>query len=214
MHRKIPFLLFFYLTSCSDQSNESVNHVWQTMAARNNTHSQFRPLIYHAVVPPKWIRIDPDSTISILDTTQAICEYWIHEQDDKIRITIHTFPIHESIPRIPPIAQINRWKTQFDQLDSLDILITPQSHGGFTGLYFEATGIYQNMPNTMMGWSMQLATEFERKLSLHRSPLDSYKLADFTIKVVGTPSMIERYKPDITQFAKSFELMDELPLPL
>ncbi len=166
------------------------------------------------MVPVNWERIDADPALSLNDTMKAICEFSIHEEDSKIRVTIHTFPINDSTPRIPPIAQINRWKEQFDELNPLSVSIDTDSHGGYTGFCLKADGIYRNVQTTMLGWSMQLVPEYERKLGLQRNPLDQYKLADFTIKAIGKSDIVEKHKPDIIRFAQSFELIDELPPPL
>ena len=37
------------------------------------------------------------------------------------------------------------------------------------------------------------------------------KRADYTIKAVGLPALINQYRQEIIQFADSFELKDELP---
>lgn len=214
MRKKILFTLLIALTGCSSYPDTAVIHQWQEIAARNDANSLYRPLIYRAMVADNWERIDIDPAFSLSDTTKAVCEYWIQEGGSKIRVTIHTFPINDSSLRVPPTAQIARWKDQFEELNPLLTSISTESHGGFTGLCLEAEGIYQNAQTTMMGWSMQLALEFERPLSLHREPKDQYKLADFTIKAVGETKIVEKYKPDIKCFAQSFELIDELPPPI
>lgn len=208
---RLPGILLFFLGCSSVPEGTPAN--WQEISARNVANSLHRPAIYHAQVPVGWERIDPDPDHSLEDTTKPICEYLIHEGSIKARITIHTFPIVPSGPRIPPIAQINRWKSQFQELDPLSVCIYPESHGGFSGLGLTAEGVYQNEQVTMMAWSMVLAQEFVAKLELHGNALDRYKLADFTIKIVGNSKLIEINRVDIMRFFKSFELIDELPQP-
>lgn len=210
MKQIFALLAFFALSS----NQLEVSHTWQTFAARNLPDSLQRPIIYRAIVPSDWKRIDPNPELSIEDTTQAISEFWIIEDHSKVRITVHTFPINEFAPRIPARAQIQRWKDQFDELDPLSIVVLEESHGGFTGLFLEASGIYQNQRTSIKAWSMQLALEFEKKLSWKRNPLDVYKLADFTIKATGDSLMIEKYKSEIMRFGQSFELIEELPHPI
>ena len=174
-------------------------------------------MIYRALVPSQWIRKDPVEFESLADTTKAICEFYIRENGEsgaEIRLTIHTFPILKEEERIPPQAQIARWKRQFEDLDVLSTQILPESHGGFSGLYFEGTGTLKNQPAKMLGWSMQLAHLFTRELSLNEQPLDSYKRADYTIKATGPPDFIHQHRKAIRDFAGSFEFIDELPSPL
>lgn len=215
---QLPYLLslafFLGLTSCSNQMDKPSANYWQEIGARNQSHSTERPLIYRAMIPNEWQRIALDPSISLIDTMKPIDEYWIQDEESKIRLTIHTFPINASTPHIPPFAQIQRWKEQFEELNPLLTSISPESRGGYTGLFLEAEGLYQNEQTGMLGWSMQLAPEFERQLSLYHEPLDSYKLADFTIKALGTAALIKKHKRAIVQFAQSFELIEELPHPL
>lgn len=169
--------------------------------ARDDGQSLDRPLIYRALAPQNWIRLELDPASSIADSTKANCEFQIEEGEEKIRITCHTFPILEG-KRIPPQAQIARWKRQLENLDQLSVHVTPNSHGGFSGLFFEGEGNQVKV----LGWSMQLGEVYLRQLGLEKE-----KRADYTIKAVGPPSMIEKHRHEIIQFANSFELIDELP---
>lgn len=207
----------FFLTLVSGLIGCSTDHsprqsTQQFIAARDDGITPDRPLLYRATVPLSWIRKDPSH--SIVETTKENCEFCLFDGEDKIRITIHTFPISNHHPRIPPIAQIQRWKEQFDELDLHLTHLSAFGQGGFTGLFLEASGILNDKETTMMGWSMQLAPEYERQLSLHFNSLDSYKRADYTIKVVGPRRIMAIHRQTIKDFAKSFELIDELPHPL
>jgi len=62
----------------------------------------------------------------------------------------------------------------------------------------------------MIAWSMELANEHERQLHLSARKIDNYKLADYTIKVVGSPHLVDKHKNEIQKFAESFELIEEL----
>lgn len=207
------FALFFCLLNSSDKSLSLSSSTWQLLAGRDNGDSLERPVLYRALTPAHWIRCDSSVTESIADTTKAICEFYIQEDDRSIRLTIHTFPIVESHIRIPPQAQVARWKKQFEEIDCLANQILPDSHGGFSGLFFEGQGILQGTPHKVMGWSMQLASIYERQLNQENSPLDSRKRADYTIKANGPPDLINKHRADLLLFAHSFELIDELPSP-
>lgn len=212
MHWFFVFCLLLSLFGCTSQNNEQQTKNWNQIAARDNGQSALRPLIYRGITPDYW-EIKPSEN-SVADTMKAICEFCITESTGAVRITIHTFPISESHPRIPAAAQIHRWKEQFDELNILQTFVSSESHGGFSGLYFEGQGSIQQKDIKVLGWSMQLAPEYERSLSLLLNPLDQYKLSDYTIKVTGPPELVDKYSQDIKCFANSFELIDELPKPL
>jgi hypothetical protein len=207
-------LFLFVLTACNQDTSPLPASNWQLIAGRDEGQAAERPLLYRACVPSNWIRQDPSTSASIADTTKSICEFYIQEEGQNIRLTIHTFPIIQGHMRIPPQAQIARWKKQFEELDPLASHILPESHGGFSGLYFEGQGILQGSPTKVMGWSMQLASGYERQLSQGQQPLDRLKRADYTIKASGPPVLMDTHRAAIMAFARSFELIDELPSPL
>ncbi len=207
-------LILLVLSSCSQTTSSSPSSSWQMIAARDEGQPSSRAFIYRALVPSNWIRLDPSATESIADTTKSICEFYIQDHDQTIRVTIHTFPITQSQHRIPPQAQIARWKKQFDELDPLTTRVIPESHGGFSGLYFEGEGLLKGQPTKILGWSMQLANCYERQLHQEKQFLDSCKRADYTIKASGSPLFIDQHRLAILAFAHSFELIDELPSPL
>jgi hypothetical protein len=200
------FFLFFLLVSCSKET-PFIEGKWENFNAREEMENGERLALYRAKVPSAWTRIDPVPNESLLDTKKSICEFFIGED---VRLTIHTFPT-----KIPPLAQINRWKAQFQELDSLSTIILPRSLGGFIGFFFEGEGQYQDKRQKMMGWSMQLAPEYDQKLE-HRSHFLKNRLqrADYTIKVVGPVESVNRHRKTLLLFANSFELIDELPTPL
>lgn len=203
--------LLLILTSC-DQHTPSSN--WQLIAGRNFDTSLDRPMLYRALVPAQWIRQDPPANESLMDTTRSICEYYIRENQQTIRLTIHTFPVLPNSIRIPPQAQTARWKKQFDTLDPLATHSQADSHGGFCGLFFEGQGILHGELTKVMGWSMQLASCYDQQLCQSSQPVDCCKRADYTIKVSGPPAFMDQHRADILAFAQSFELIEELPSPL
>jgi hypothetical protein len=206
-------LTIYLLIGCNHNSSLS-SASWQLIAGRDDGQIFERPLLYRALVPTGWIRQDPPLHESIANTTKSICEFYIHEKDQSIRLTIHTFPIMQTQLRIPPQAQIARWKREFEELDLVLTHTQPESHGGFNGLFFEGQGILQGKPRKVMGWSMQLASVYERQLNQAKDPLERRKCADYTIKASGAPDLMDKHRIAIMAFAHSFELIDELPLPL
>lgn len=221
MSLKYILLLLLVITQLPIGCNKNLStpsSSWQQFAGRDNNgqsheHHLYRPLLYRALVPSHWTRQDPSPEESIIDTTKANCAFTIHENDQLIRLTIHTFPILQDTMRIPPQAQIARWKGQFEELDLVATHTIPDAHGGFSGLFFEGEGILHGNDTKVIGWSMQLAPVYERQLNQGRDPLDQYKRADYTIKANGPPDLMNKYRQEIMTFARSFELIDELPAP-
>lgn len=209
-------LIILTLTSCNQNTSivSPTSPHWERISGRNDAQSLERPILYQACVPTHWVRRDPPTDTSIFDTTQSICEFYIQENDQNIRLTIHTFPTIQGHPRIPPQAQIARWKEQLEPLDPLATNVIAESRGGFSGLYFQGEGIFEGKPTKVLGWSMQLASVYDRQLSLERDSFDRYKRADYTIKVIGPPDLINKHHLAIVEFAHSFELIQELPSPL
>jgi hypothetical protein len=208
------FILLVILMSCGKESTYSIlNSTWQEIAGRNDSGTLERPFVYRARIPSNWIRKDPPISESIEATTKAICEFYIEEENDKIRITIHNFPFQEFKMRIPPRAQVQRWEGQFDELDPTFTILNTSAHGGFTGLFLEAQGSLKGQPTKILGWSMQLAPEYASRLKIENS-LDKQISSDYTIKALGPPELINKHKKSISNFADSFELIQELQSPL
>ncbi|CAF23815.1 hypothetical protein [Candidatus Protochlamydia amoebophila] len=210
----ILFFLIFFCSCSRSTSHLPPSYFWQTFCACEEMKGQERILLYRALIPQSWIRQDPSLKDSLIDTTLSICEFYAKEGNDQARITIHTFPINERQLRIPPLAQIERWKKQFEDLDLLSVNVTTQSHGGFIGLCLEAEGTYQGQLQKMLAWSMHLSPEYDRQLNNRKDQL-KYRLmrADYTIKIVGPASLINKQRKAFFQFANSFELIEELPSP-
>lgn len=203
--------IFTILQSCSKESN-LITAPWQEIRGRDNGPNTERVVIYRAKAPSNWIAVD-SQTNSITDTTLPIGEWHIKENSDQIRITLHNFPTDQLSQRIAPIAQVERWQQQFDSLDPVQTTISPSSHGGFAGLYIEATGTLKGEPQSLLGWSMQLATQHYQQLSLTDSPAEKQRRADYTIKVLGPPDLMQKHRKAIIAFSNSFELIEEIPTP-
>jgi hypothetical protein len=139
-----------------------------------------------------------------------ICQFLIGEGAAALRLTIHSFPSDTMKDRIPPASQIARWRQQFDSLNPGESNVLPISSGGFTGFFFEGSGILQGQPATVLGWSMQMAPEQYQNLQ-NNTFEERQRRADYTLKVQGSSDIIQQNKEDIWLFASSFELIEEIP---
>jgi hypothetical protein len=223
MHIIITFALILLLTGCNNSSSiNQTSYKIREISARDDGVNKTRPTIYRAKIPSDWICKDPELNISLSDTTKSICELFIlnaNDNDQKIRITIHNFPSLNPDDRIPSTAQIARWKKQFSQLDPSSISIISQSFAGFSGQLFEGSGLLNGEEISIMAWSMQLAQEhysiLSLKLQLLQANIEKQKIAqmksDFTIKATGPKALMEKHRRDIFAFARSFELIEEIP---
>ncbi len=203
--------LLFLSTACSSSPSSLNSNEWQYFSGRNTEASLEKPLIYRARVPDSWQRTTPLSSESILDTRKPLSEFLIGNEECSIRLTLHNFPTSSMEERVPPIAQISRWKKQFDYLEAVSINVIPLSQGGFSGLYFEASGIQHEIPVTVIGWSMQLAPEHYRTLAQSTNDISIQMRSDYTIKAIGSPDSILKHKKHLIEFAKTFELIHEIP---
>ena len=207
------FSPLFLLTSCSEAKNDH-RYQWQKIAARNEEKSLNRPLVYQALLAKQWKKIPIPFDQSIYDSKLAVCQFLIEETKPELSLFLHTFPFNKGQMRPSPQAQIERWKRQFEAATSLEMEVTPFSCNGFCGLKLIAEGKMKGKPVQMIAYAMQLAEEHRREIELSLSPLDRYKLADYTIKIVGPLLDLQRHKEDIEKFAQSFEFIDELTTTL
>jgi hypothetical protein len=203
------FTLAFGCSKETPQSQPLVLH--QILGRETNSISKRLPL-YQIKAPSTWTHIIPPSNESLIDTTKFLSEFLIYGDEGVIKITIHNFPTETIESRIPPSAQIARWKQQFSYLDPISIMVSPQSYSGFVGLLFEGTGIINNESMTIIGWSMQLDSTHFRILS-HPSYFAQLR-ADVTIKATGPKNLMTKHYSSIYAFARSFELIDEIPVGL
>ena len=200
---------FISCASCSQDRVKTPPHAVQEINGRDEIISynqKVRRPVYRAKIPLSWKRIDPEGLDSLLDTTKPIVSF---EIADKLRLTLHTFPTTSLEERIPPAAQIERWR---NQLKGGSFYIEKITQGGFAGLYFE--GKREN--TTVCAWSMQLDSQHYQTLHFLASTVEEeehYKqmAADFTIKVSGPGESIEQHWEEIALFANSFELIQEIP---
>lgn len=160
--------------------------------------------VYQAAIPDTWKRVEIEGN---LDTTHPNAAFLIEEE---VRINVHTFPSSNLAARISPEAQLARWKNQFPEKAKMHW--EPISAGGFFGYYFEA----KTEQKATLGWAMQLDLDHYQALSFLASTEEerehySQISADYTIKATGPANLLEKHKKAILTFAKSFELIQEIP---
>lgn len=205
------FIVFsFLLCSCSDNNQKTLIPM-QEIKGRDYNGSRFG--VYRARVPPAWIRKDSLPEESLIETTKPIGEFLISNNHEIIRITIHNFQTDNLDQRIPPAAQIARWQRQFEVLIAEESSILPQAFSGYSGLKFKGVGILNKNDSMVLGWSLQLNKEHYRTLSQSSEdkPLFREMRADITIKAVGPKEFMEANEEEIVRFARSFELIQEIP---
>lgn len=218
MQWKSLFLVFLTLAllSCSKEDpSHSPTPSFKTLeiSGRPEKDIQTIPLVYRVKIPAYWIVKYPISEGSTKDTTQALIEFFIEEENATIRIALHNFPSNSLSQRIPSMAQINRWKGQFHNLSQTSATITPQAFGGYYGFLLEATGQIQGIPTSIIGLAMQIAPEHYRALShpIRETALHRQMRSDITIKATGPVSLMRKHREAILLFARSFQLIDDIP---
>lgn len=174
--------LLLLLTACS--SNEPEAKRIEQISGRET------PALYRIEVPLHWQRIEISN---VSDTKNALAEFRLQE----IRVTIHNFPG----TKIPPQAQVERWKNQFPSQNYL----TPQAFSGFQGLLLEAGGQMHGASTKVLAWALELPPVHQRMVR------NTEKAADISIKATGPAALIEKYHDEIYTTARTFELIDEIP---
>lgn len=197
------FILTVFFSSCSSPPESSKKTVYITGREPERVH------LYRVKVPSDWNVIEPEKDISLSDSRIPLLEILIHQ---KIRITIHNFPVLSLEERIPPQAQVQRWLGQLSSIDKTNTIVTPQSFSGYTGLRLEACGKSKGQDVSVIAWALQLGKEHFRTL-LYKKNFPEQLRADVTIKITGPPGPVNKSRNAIFQFAKSFELIEEIPPP-
>lgn len=210
----LALIFTLILSACSDSSPTISSIPMQEMKGRDYNGKRFD--VYRARAPLNWIRKDTLAEESLTDTKKSICEFFIHDNGEVIRITLHNFPSNTLDERIPPTAQVARWQRQFELLLPEESGITPQAFSGYQGLKFQGVGTLDQTDSMMLGWSLQLGKEHYQALTHPKNPADNdlYRemRADVTIKATGPKELMESHEEEIIAFARSFELIKEIPL--
>lgn len=195
-------LLVLVLCSACGSSPETTQAPWLSIHGRDLAVND---PIYRARVPDGWQRQAPVSEAQREDTMQPICRFIVPDNEGPVEITVHNFPTDSIDERIPPAAQVARWQRQVGARASAADLVQPIAHAGFVGLSYAADGV--------MAWSLQLAKEHYQALSMAPdSRLKQQMRADYTIKATGPEASLARHQREITAFARSFELIEEIPV--
>ena len=151
------------------------------------------PPLFVCQPPASWTTVLPAEQ-NLQDTRVPIMEWSI---EGKVRVTLHTFP---AIPkRIPPQAQIARWRRQLAPLEKEQI--TQQSFAGFFGLVWEG----ENQKTKVLAWSMLLGNE--HLYTLWDRPRMQQ---DWTLKAEGDPASVNSRRDEIFNLARSLEFVDEI----
>jgi len=207
-HTIIPFLLLF-CTGCHSSSHKTPPFALQQIQGRDELISWgkfVRRPVYQAKIPLMWKRVDPSENESLLDTTKPIVSFRV---DKEVVLNVHTFPAYSLEERIPPSAQIERWHSQ---LKPTKYKVEAAVYSGFAGLYFEG----KNSEESLLAWSLQLDMEHFQTLHFLSGTVEEEEhyrqmAADYTIKVYGPSTLVEKHREEILLFATSFELIQELP---
>lgn len=173
--------------------------------------------IYTMSTPRGWIRRDPLPDDLVTDTTKSICEFIINDPEGIIRIAVHNFPAETIDARIPPQAQVARWKNQIEGYDEMNSYTSPIAFAGYSGLLFVGIGT-----NMVIAAALQLTPEHFRNLPVlppesketsRTSELHAQMRGDVTIKAVGTIGSMQKHQDEILRSIHSFALVDEIPHP-
>lgn len=210
----IQFLLLLILAGCTANDTETQSRTY-TEQIRGRGAEGKRPLLYRVKIPKNWVKREPLPEADLSDTTLSIVDFFIVEEDGTIRIALHNFPSRSIEQRIPPAAQVARWQKQITDIDPAAIVIQPISFSGYKGLHFEGAGRKEDSSTMVLGWSLQLADVHYRALTPSSDQPDTNETrerrADVTIKATGPKKLVERHKEEISAFAQSFELIEEIP---
>lgn len=198
----LALVISFILMSC-DPPHRPI----QTDTKEEKISGRNGVALYQADVPLSWKRVDPKEISTLNDTTKAICEFFIEDPAGTIRITVHNFPSISLDQRIPPEAQILRWKNQIKGKTSE----TAVAHDGFGGYFFQGKGVIENKEATVLGWAMQLSPIHYQAITSKQPIHYDQMRADYTIKAVGPSELMSRHQSEITHFADSFRLIKEIP---
>ncbi|GAB4227419.1 MAG: hypothetical protein Tsb0021_04300 [Chlamydiales bacterium] len=179
---------------------------WKKLAIKGRT--PHLPAIYTVRFPSYWESLPPGFDEELSDTTLPIHRFII---DEDIIVTIHNFPLEPDSPRIPPMAQLDRWKKQFTVLN--ESFNSPISQSGLVGHHLKAWGLINDQPTTVFGWAFQLAHEHYIRSTWYLNSWMNEVRGDVTIKVTGPTKKMEKIQEELSCFAASFEFVDDLPMP-
>lgn len=199
--------LLFVINSCEKSNPEEPSYVFIYDRSKNTTHE--RQALYRIVLPNGWLA--KNTTQPVTDTKFPLIELVYEENGETILLTIHNFPYQNASERIPPQAQINRWKKQFNSLDVA--VIKPQAFAGFVGQLFWGEGEIKGTNAAMYAWAMQLAQEHEKTLAADKCLSQTEIRSDITLKATGPKTLMNEQQDTIFKLVRSFEYINALPMP-
>lgn len=169
--------------------------------------------VYRLFIPQDWETL-PLSEQGKVDSREPNLTLLAPIGDKKLPIYFHNFPVANLNERIPPEAQVQRWKEQIPKI--VFEKTEPVSRGGFFGLYAQIEGAKEERAIKTLAVAMQLDPTFARDLSQrHETLIDAnalaQTLADYTLKCMGSEEEIEKIKEAFEKIAASIELIEELP---
>lgn len=193
--------------SCDGPAKNRVPY--SIITGRDAGYPEDRTPLYRIALPENWSTVE--ITESVADTKLPIFEARYGNGSDSIRLTVHNFPYDSPANRIPPQAQVNRWKQQLDVLEISGI--TQQAFAGFVGLHLYAEGMQEGKESAVSAWAMQLAPEHDRTLAHSPEGANTQERSDITIKFTGPKPLVDMHQEGISSIARSFELLNPLPNP-
>lgn len=202
--RYIVIMCFLAFLNCCNSASPQSKIKTGIIGGRDSA----RTPLYRVKLPAEWKEIGIDPLVDLADSTQPIAQYELHEGCNKIQVVIHNFPFND---QIAPQLQVERWQKQFNPDFPLHYNSVPQAFSGYTGLLFEGTGRIKNSAQKVMAWALNIGTVHYRTFLSNPSALNLQKRADVTIKINGPPELMQKHKATILEFARSFELIEEIP---
>jgi len=206
------FILSLLFSGCWDVRNQD-GAILVEVPGRDAEHDEqhARYPVYRASVPPSWKPIYPNAGSSNVNTMLPLLSFDLGD----VKIHVHNFPSESIDQRIPPPAQVERWKRQFSEIFPFTMTTKRKSRAGFVGLYFQAEGLLQGREQMMVGWAMSIDPRHYSRLVLPGTQKEKefYKQmrADYTIKAVGKREALSKRLDEIVRFGNSFELIQEIP---
>lgn len=202
-------LLCLSLCACQKDSLPTSNG-WRTEQVNGRT----RFPVYTMQVPTSWKTLESPGD-NLTDTKKPLVTFIFTENNQTFTITVHNFPFQDIDDQIPPLAQVERWKKQFENLDTRESELKPVAFGGYSGQFFKGVGIFKGEKMEMLAWSLQLPPEHYRALSHPQTTVDKVVFeqmrADVSIKVIGPVDIVSKHRGDIDQFVNSFHMIQAIP---
>lgn len=192
-----PLALIFlavFLAAC-DVDHDASRTVVDTISGREQQND-----LWHIRRPVEWTL--KDASPSLRDSRLANKEY---EIEDAISLVIHSFPSQTIEKRIPPLAQVQRWKAQFDRSPPPQFHLSPQAFSGYAGFLLEGEGRIKGKEVRMLAWALSLSPKayFSLKNPESRS--------EITIKVVGSEEMVNLHEESILKAVRTLGLIEAIP---